>query len=59
MPAPKSPDAADAADTPAPARRRWEKPRVDSGQLFESNSLACSKSGPQVEECLQGGEPKS
>jgi hypothetical protein len=46
-------------NTPAPGRRRWEKPRVDSGQLFESNSLACSKSGPQVEECLQGGEPKS
>ncbi len=44
---------------PAPGRRRWEKPRIESGQLFESNSLACSKSGPQIEECLQGGEPKS
>jgi len=56
MPDPKNPAN---PNTPAPARRRWEKPRVDSGQLFESNSLACSKSGPQVEECLQGGEPKS
>jgi hypothetical protein len=55
MPEPKTP----VPNAPAPPRRRWEKPRVDSGQLFESNSLAWSKSGPQVEECLQGGEPKS
>lgn len=57
MPDPKDPAAP--KDAPAPGKRRWEAPKVDSGQLFESNSLACSKSGPQVEECLQGGEPKS
>ena len=44
---------------PAVGKRHWEKPKVDSGQLFEANSLACSKNGPQLEECLQGGEPKS
>lgn len=49
----------EAPEGTAPAKRRWEAPRVDSGQLFEANSLACSKNGPQIEECLQGGEPKS
>jgi hypothetical protein len=29
---------------PQPPRRRpWSRPRVQSGKLFESNSLACNK----------------
>jgi hypothetical protein len=39
-----------------PARkRRWQPPKIKSGQLFEANSLACGKStaAPQ-DECFQG-----
>ena len=28
---------------PKRAKKAWQPPRVKSGQLFESNSLACSK----------------
>jgi hypothetical protein len=42
------------APPPAP-KRPWEPPRITSGQLFESNSLACFKSGPGAFEC--GMEP--
>lgn len=38
------------AETP---KLPWECPTIKSGQLFESNSLACSKSGPEVFECGQ------
>jgi hypothetical protein len=50
--------ASDDEDTPAPEpppvppKRHWEPPRIRSGQLFESNSLACTgKSGPGIFEC--------
>ena len=38
--------------TTKPARKRqWQRPRVKSGKLFESNSLACGKNGPGTEDC--------
>ena len=36
---------------PKRAKKTWQPPRVKSGQLFESNSLACGKNGPINEEC--------
>jgi hypothetical protein len=27
----------------SPRKRQWQRPRVKSGRLFESNSLACTK----------------
>jgi len=36
---------------PGRKRRQWQRPRVKSGKLFESNSLACGKSGPGTEDC--------
>ena len=33
------------------SKRPWRRPQVKSGQLFESNSLACGKSAPINEEC--------
>jgi hypothetical protein len=53
--------ASDAEDPPPPEpppaapKRPWEPPRIKSGQLFESNSLACFKHGVGVFEC--GMEP--
>jgi hypothetical protein len=39
-----------------PAKRRWQRPQVKTGQLFETNSLACGKTNPGQEECgFQGG----
>jgi hypothetical protein len=43
----------------APAKgkkKRWEKPRIKSGQLFESNSLACGKDNPGTDQCIQFAE---
>jgi hypothetical protein len=34
------------------AKKAWEPPRVKTGHLFESNSLACGKNGPFMEECM-------
>jgi hypothetical protein len=39
-----------------PKKKTWESPRVKSGRLFESNSLACGKAGPGQEGCQ--GFPK-
>lgn len=36
-----------------PAKKTWQKPRIKSGRLFESNSLACGKNGPGQEMCEQ------
>lgn len=36
-----------------PAKKAWQKPRIKSGRLFESNSLACGKNGPGMESCEQ------
>lgn len=35
------------------AKKKWERPRMKTGHLFESNSLACGKNAPQIEQCLQ------
>ena len=34
-------------------KKVWQKPRIKSGRLFESNSLACGKNGPGMEMCEQ------
>jgi hypothetical protein len=34
-----------------PPKKQWQRPRVKTGQLFESNSLACGKNAPITEEC--------
>ena len=36
---------------PPVVKRPWQPPRVRTGHLFESNSLACGKSTPQLEQC--------
>jgi hypothetical protein len=36
---------------PKGQKKTWETPRVKSGQLFESNSLACGKNNPGMDEC--------
>jgi len=42
-----------------PPKRRWHRPQVKTGQLFESNSLACGKTHPATEECgFQTGIPQ-
>jgi hypothetical protein len=47
-----------APEEPRPPRRRWELPRIQSGQMFETNSLMCLKTGPF--DCDQaGGDVKS
>jgi hypothetical protein len=35
------------------SKRAWQAPRIRTGHLFESNSLACGKSTPQIEQCIQ------
>lgn len=35
------------------AKKTWQRPRIKSGRLFESNSLACGKNGPGMEQCEQ------
>jgi hypothetical protein len=36
-----------------PGKKAWQRPRIRSGKLFESNSLACGKNGPGIEGCEQ------
>jgi hypothetical protein len=38
------------------AKKKWKRPIIQTGQLFESNSLACGKNAPNTEECLQNPE---
>jgi hypothetical protein len=56
-PGPKSPSPRDDVARelrPEPAAKRtWQTPRVRSGHLFESNSLACGKNTPALDQCLQ------
>jgi len=57
-PAAKSPSPADDAASEkqaprAPAKRAWQPPRVRTGHLFESNSLACGKNTPSLDQCIQ------
>jgi len=35
------------------AKRPWTAPRIRTGHLFESNSLACGKNTPLLEQCTQ------
>ena len=43
--------------TPPPPKRPWRRPQVKTGQLFESNSLACGKvftpAQPPMDQCDQ------
>jgi hypothetical protein len=42
------------------AKRPWRRPEVKTGQLFESNSLACGKTEPFIQECgFQTGIPQT
>jgi len=34
-------------------KRVWQAPRVRTGHLFESNSLACGKNTPALDQCIQ------
>lgn len=44
----------DETQPPAPAaKKRWATPKIDSGPLFESSSLACGKNSGALESCLQ------
>lgn len=57
-PSPKSPSppGAEAPEKPAArpaAKRVWQAPRVRTGHLFESNSLACGKNSPALDQCIQ------
>jgi hypothetical protein len=36
-----------------PRKRQWHRPQVKTGQLFESNSLACGKTIPDPNEPCQ------
>jgi hypothetical protein len=47
---PKGPVPPD-AEAPGPAKRSWQPPKIHTGQLFESDSLACMKAGPEPLEC--------
>ena len=35
------------------AKKAWQPPRIKTGRLFESNSLACGKNGPGMDSCEQ------
>lgn len=50
-----SSDRAAPGDSASPPGRRkvWSKPQIRTGHLFESNSLACGKSGPELDQCIQ------
>lgn len=37
-------------------KKQWEPPRVTSGRLFESNSLACGKTGEDAAMGSDGGQ---
>jgi hypothetical protein len=37
----------------AVTKRTWQPPRIRSGRLFESNSLACGKNTPAMDQCIQ------
>ena len=40
-------------ESPPISKRPWQQPRVRTGHLFESNSLACGKSSGVDEQCVQ------
>jgi hypothetical protein len=45
---------------PAPrGKKPWEAPRVKSGRLFESNSLACLKTHTDLDEGCQSQDPSN
>jgi hypothetical protein len=45
-----------------PLRKRkkaWQRPTVKTGRLFESNSLACGKNSPGMQECQEQNATQS
>lgn len=52
-PSPPGDAAAEQQPPPAPGKRAWQAPRVRTGHLFESNSLACGKNTPALDQCIQ------
>lgn len=45
---------------PRPPKRRWQPPRIKTGQLFESNSMACNKTMTDLgEQCQTQGATTS
>lgn len=40
-------------ESPPVVKRPWHQPRVRTGHLFESNSLACGKNSGIDEQCIQ------
>ena len=40
----------------AAKKKQWEAPRVTSGRLFESNSLACGKTGQDIQNGMDPGQ---
>lgn len=48
------PPADSGKESPRPTTKRaWQAPRVRTGHLFESNSLACGKNTPALDQCIQ------
>jgi hypothetical protein len=52
---PGAADGGDGGSAPVvrPGKRSWQEPQVRTGHLFESNSLACGKNTPMLEQCNQ------
>ena len=46
------PDTREDKKRPA-VKQKWQQPRIRTGHLFESNSLACGKNVPQLDQCVQ------
>ncbi len=36
-------------------KKRWERPTIETGELFESNSLSCGKLSGGLEMCIIDG----
>jgi hypothetical protein len=47
----RAPAKANAKSKSKSKKKVWETPRVKSGRLFESNSLACGKNHPDGADC--------
>jgi hypothetical protein len=40
-------------------KKRWQQPKVKTGRLFESNSLACGKNAPGIADCDESNATQS
>lgn len=47
------PDTGSGSGSSDRGRKVWLKPRIHTGHLFESNSLACGKNTPELDQCNQ------